>query len=165
MRSPQDGNSSTHTHACVCAHAHTHGEREGGPGPSISAYMVVKSSSLTTTLIPSGGVSSRFFNSFASFLMTFGGRFSLVAYMSREDHEKDLPECWEYGEFMTKLSLQGEGRQFNDSTLLFSAISSVKVATLIPKIQINYCPQCSLQFAQSKCSTTLVVLVEEHHGR
>lgn len=50
------------------------------PGPSISANIVEKSSSLTTTLMPSGGVSSRFFNSFASCFMTFGGRFSLVAY-------------------------------------------------------------------------------------
>ena len=54
-------------------------ERENTPGPSISAKIVVKSSSLTPTLIPSGGVSSRFFNSFASCLITFGGRFSFVA--------------------------------------------------------------------------------------
>lgn len=50
------------------------------PGPSISAKIVVKSSSLTLTLIPSGGESSRFFNSLANCLITFGGRFSLVAF-------------------------------------------------------------------------------------
>lgn len=49
------------------------------PGPSISAYMVEKSSSLTPTFIPSGGDSSRFFNSLASCFITFGGRFSFVA--------------------------------------------------------------------------------------
>jgi len=49
------------------------------PGPSMSANIVEKSSSFTTTLIPSGGDSSRFFNSLASCFITFGGRFSLVA--------------------------------------------------------------------------------------
>lgn len=49
------------------------------PGPSISAYIVEKSSSFTPTLMPSGGDSSRLFNSFASCFITFGGRFSLVA--------------------------------------------------------------------------------------
>lgn len=49
------------------------------PGPSMSAKIVEKSSSFTTTLMPSGGVSSRFFNSLASCLITLGGRFSLVA--------------------------------------------------------------------------------------
>lgn len=49
------------------------------PGPSISAYIVEKSSSFTPTLIPSGGVSSRFLNSLANCFITFGGRFSLVA--------------------------------------------------------------------------------------
>lgn len=49
------------------------------PGPSISAYIVEKLSSSTPTLMPSGGVSSRFFNSFASCFITFGGRFSFVA--------------------------------------------------------------------------------------
>jgi hypothetical protein len=42
--------------------------------------MVVKSSSLTITLILSGGDSSRFFNSLANCLMKFGGRFSLIAF-------------------------------------------------------------------------------------
>lgn len=50
------------------------------PGPSISANMVEKSSSFTPTLMPSGGDSSRPFNSFASCFITFGGRFSLVAW-------------------------------------------------------------------------------------
>jgi len=45
----------------------------------MSAKIVEKSSSFTTTLMPSGGDSSRFFNSLASCFITFGGRFSLVA--------------------------------------------------------------------------------------
>jgi len=49
------------------------------PGPSMSENIVEKSSSFTTTLMPSGGDSSRLFNSLASCLITFGGRFSLVA--------------------------------------------------------------------------------------
>lgn len=56
------------------------------PGPSISAKIVVKSSSLTLTLIPSGGESSRFFNSLANCLITFGGRFSLVAFSDVHTH-------------------------------------------------------------------------------
>ena len=61
------------------------------PGPSISAKIVVKSSSLTITLIPSGGDSSRFFSSLANCLMTFGGRFSLVAFSVT-----DMPlESWD----------------------------------------------------------------------
>lgn len=57
------------------------------PGPSMSAYIIEKSSSLTLTLIPSGGVSSRFFNSLASCLITFGGRFSFVAYNRQKKYE------------------------------------------------------------------------------
>lgn len=49
------------------------------PGPSISAVIIEKLSSFTPTLMPSGGVSSRFLSSFASCFMTFGGRFSFVA--------------------------------------------------------------------------------------
>lgn len=58
------------------------------PGPSTSANIVEKSSSFTTTLMPSGGVSSRFFNSFASCFITFGGRFSLVAYKRVETFKR-----------------------------------------------------------------------------
>lgn len=56
----------------------TEGQRHV-PGPSMSAYIIEKLSSFTPTLMPSGGVSSRFFSSFTSCFMTFGGRFSFVA--------------------------------------------------------------------------------------
>ena len=49
-----------------------------------SVNMVEKSSSFMHTLMPSGGVSSRFFNSFASCFTTLGGRFSFVACHSKK---------------------------------------------------------------------------------
>jgi hypothetical protein len=58
-------------------------------GPSISAVMLEKFSSLTNTAIPSGGLSSRFFNSLASSLMTFAGKtkFSFVACQRQRERQ------------------------------------------------------------------------------
>ena len=73
------------------------------PGPSMSANMIEKSSSLTPTLIPSGGDSSRFFNSFASCFITFGGRFSLVAwkYDIIKMFVKGIQQCKSEEKYMT----------------------------------------------------------------
>lgn len=63
------------------------------PGPSMSAYIVEKLPSFNTTLMPSGGDSSRFFNSLTSCFITFGERFSLVAWNSKKKH-KDTRQNW-----------------------------------------------------------------------
>jgi len=60
------------------------------PGPSISAHICEKSSSFTTTLMPSGGDSSRLFSSLASCLITLGGRFSLLAWASKKTKSEQI---------------------------------------------------------------------------
>ena len=60
-------------------------------GPSISAKIIEKLSSLTSTRMSSGGLSSRLFSSRANSLMTLGGRFSFVAYITPENKH-----CVEY---------------------------------------------------------------------
>lgn len=53
-------------------------EARNSPGPSMMAWISVRSSSLASNLIPSGGCLTSSANSFEIFLMTFGAKFSTL---------------------------------------------------------------------------------------